>query len=138
MAVAAQLVSGFLAGACLSAVSASLCPGTGGKFANSFTPTEVFSLGILMENSLARSSKNRRIFQRARRRLSFNLVSAKINWSSATSILSAFSTNHCCLAALGHAAGSVADITQPRNEVTRFRRRTARLIIRQPESVKKT
>ena len=30
------------------------------------------------------------------------------------------------LAAFGHAAGSVTDITQPRNEVTRFRRRTAR------------
>ena len=30
------------------------------------------------------------------------------------------------LAAFGHAAGSVTDITQPRNAVTRFRRRTAR------------
>ena len=47
------------------------------------------------------------------------------------------------LAAFGHAAGSVTESVpdgppQPRNEVTRFRRRTARLIIRQPESVKKT
>jgi len=30
------------------------------------------------------------------------------------------------LAAFGHAAGSGADITQPRNEVTRFRHRAAR------------